>query len=456
MPELAHLLTLPEGKTLEFKRDLSSPEKVIRTIVAFANGAGGTLLIGVTDGSRHVVGVADPTQVEEKLANLISDRIAPRLVPELHLVPWRRTYVLELEVYPSSSRPHWVKSEGTDAGTYLRVGSTNRKADPAQIEELRRLVLGRSYDEEALPELNPEALDFRAASELFAPGRSLRRGDLRSLQLTTLHQRREVPTVGGVLLFGLNRHEVFPQAFIRAGCFQGPDKSQILDSAEIRSHPARAVEETLSFVQRNIRHAVAIRGTRRQETWEFPLVALREAIINALVHADYSQRNSPIRVAVLADRIEIDNPGGLPPGLTIEEIQRGVSKLRNRVIGRVFHELKLIEQWGSGVQRMTQACLAAGLPEPKLEEIGSGFRVTFQLASAAAPPVDDLNQNILRFLRQHPGMSTSQVAAHIGRTPRATRERLNQLVQQGSLVALGTSPNDPRRVFHPAKGSLGP
>jgi ATP-dependent DNA helicase RecG len=451
VPDLSHLLTLTEGKTLEFKRDLSSPDKVIRTIVAFANGAGGIVLIGVTDGSRHVVGVVDPTKVEEQLANLISDRIEPRLVPELRVVPWRRTYVVEVEVFPSSSRPHWVKAEGLAGGTYVRVGSTNRKADPAQVEELKRMVLGRSYDEEALPELNPEAIDFRAASELFAPMRTLKRVDLRSLQLTTLHQRREVPTVGGVLLFGVKRVEIFPQAFIRAGCFQGADKSQILDSAEIRSHPAQAVEEVLNFVKRNTRRAVEIHGAQNQEVWEFPLVAIREAVINALVHSDYSQRSSPIRIAVFADRIEIDNPGGLPPGLTIEEIHRGISKLRNRVIGRVFHELKLIEQWGSGVQRMTKTCLEAGLPEPKFEEIGSGFRVTFQLAAATSPKLDDINQRILNFIRQQPGVSTSQVATHIGRTPRATRDRLNHLVQLGSVVVMGTSPSDPRRVFHPAK-----
>jgi ATP-dependent DNA helicase RecG len=451
MPDLPHLLSLPEGKTLEFKRDLSSPDKVIRTIVAFANGAGGTLLIGVTDGSRNVVGVTDPTKVEEQLANLISDRIEPRLVPELRIIPWRRTYVLEVEAFPSSSRPHWVKAEGMANGTYVRVGSTNRKADSAQVEELKRMVLGRSYDEEAVQELNPEAIDFRAASELFAPVRKLHRGDLRSLQLTTTHQRREVPTVGGILLFGLNRREVFPQAFIRAGRFQGTDKSHILDSVEIHSYPAQAVEDALNFVKRNTRRAVEIRGAQNQEVWEFPIVAIREAVINALVHADYSQRSSPMRIAVFSDRIEIDNPGGLPPGLTIEEIHRGISKLRNRVIARVFHELKLIEQWGSGVQRMTKTCLEAGLPEPLFEEIGSGFRVTFQLTAVASQALDDINQRILTFIRTQAGVSTSQIATHIGRTTRATRDRLNHLLQLGLVVAVGTSPSDPRRVFHPLK-----
>ena len=99
--DLVELLKRPEGKTLEFKRDLSTPEGALRTIVAFANTAGGTLVLGVEDKSRHVRGLWDPLDLEERLANLISDLVAPRLVPELEILPWRRTQVLAVQVYPS-------------------------------------------------------------------------------------------------------------------------------------------------------------------------------------------------------------------------------------------------------------------------------------------------------------------------------------------------------------------
>ena len=99
--DLLALLKYPEGKTLEFKRDLSSPDGVLRAIVAFANTAGGTLLIGVEDRTRHVRGVQKPLETEERLANLISDNIQPRLAPELDILPWRRTHVLAVQVYPS-------------------------------------------------------------------------------------------------------------------------------------------------------------------------------------------------------------------------------------------------------------------------------------------------------------------------------------------------------------------
>lgn len=174
---------------------------------------------------------------------------------------------------------------------------------------------------------------------------------------------------------------------------------------------------------------------------------MREAVINALVHADYAQRGSPIRVAIFDNRIEIDNPGGLPPGLTLEEIRRGVSKLRNRVIGRVFHELGLIEQWGSGIQRMVGACVQAGLSEPLFEEIGSGFRVTIYSRAQVQPLLEKIDKAIMDYVRKVKEASTSQVAVHIGRTPRTARTRLNHLVDLGLLVPVSSSPRDPRRVY---------
>jgi ATP-dependent DNA helicase RecG len=225
-------------------------------------------------------------------------------------------------------------------------------------------------------------------------------------------------------------------------------KSLIIDSASITDFPALAVEKALQFVQRNTRRALEIKSVRHREVWEFPAVALREAVINAFVHADYAQGGSSLRLAVFSDRIEVENPGNLPPGLTIGDILRGVSKLRNRVIGRVFHELKLIEQWGSGIQRMINACQQAGLPKPEFEEIGSGFRVTFRRGLAAQPVRDELDQAIVEFLRRNPGATTSRIAARIKRTSRTTQSRLKNLLELGQIVALGSSATDPRKGYH--------
>jgi len=275
----------------------------------------------------------------------------------------------------------------------------------------------------------------------------LRKSDLRALQITAIYQNREVPTIGGFLLFGRDRRATFPDAYVQAGCFKGIDKSSIIDSAAIEGYLPLLVEDVLKFIKRNTRKAIRVQGTKHAESWEFPPAALREAVINALVHADYAQQGAPLRVAIFSNRIEIDNPGGLPPGLTLEEIRRGVSKLRNRVIGRVFHALGLIEQWGSGIQRMIGACEQAGLSEPVFEEIGSGFRVTIHSQAQVQPRLEELDRVIVDYIRKVKEASSSQVANHIQRTPRTARNRLNHLVDIGLLIPIGSSLRDPRRVY---------
>ena len=182
--DLTELLRHHEGKTLEFKRDLSSPGGLVRSAVAFANTSGGTILVGVEDGSRNVLGVADPLADEVRVASLIADRVSPQLVPDIELLRHRDRLVLAVRVHPSGRRPHYL-GDAPESGAYVRVGSTNRKADTELIDEMRRFALGQSFDEQPVPELGPEAIDFRAASESFAAFRKLAEGDLDVLGLCT-------------------------------------------------------------------------------------------------------------------------------------------------------------------------------------------------------------------------------------------------------------------------------
>ena len=449
---LIEVLQKPEGKTLEYKRDLSSPDGLLKTLVAFANTAGGILAIGIEDGTRRVTGVPNVLATEERLASIVADSIRPRLVPDIEVVSWRKTQVLVVQVYPSAARPHYLVRLGPEAGVFVRLGSTNRRADLAQIDEMRRFGQLETFDEQPIPELNSEALDFRAASELFAPVRKLAPSAFRNLRVTAKHQGREVPTVGGFLLFARNRFDRFRDAWLQAGRFAGEDRTRIVDSSEIRSYLPQAADQAIAFIQKHLSREAVITATRRVDRWTVPMVALREAIINAIVHADYAERGAPIRIAIFDDRIEVENPGILPLGLTIDDIRRGVSKLRNRVIGRVFHELGLIEQWGSGIQRMTAACEEAGLPVPVLEEIGTHFRLTLSTTRSGPIRVDDVDQEILHLLEDGRGRSTAEIAKTVSLSARATRTRLADLVKRGLVIEVGSGPQDPRRqYFRPEK-----
>jgi predicted HTH transcriptional regulator len=445
--KIATLIASHEGKTLEFKRDLSGRRNVLRTLCAFANTAGGTLVFGVED-SGAVTGVGDALAFEQQLANVVSDGIAPRIVPEIDIVSWRGMQLVTARVFPGPSRPYHLAALGPESGAYVRIGSTNRVADAELREELGRVVRGESYDELALSDLDVGAVDMASVAAAFASVRRIGSKEAQSLGIITFSGGRLVPTVGGALLFGANRLATFPEAWLQAGRFRGVTRTHIADSTDIVASMPDTVDRALAFVKRSMSLEMRIDGARRSEQWQFPLVAVREALINSVVHADYSQKGAPLRVAVYDDRLEIENPGMLVPGLTVDDVLSGVSRLRNRVIGRVFRELGLIEQWGSGVGRMIEACRDAGLPDPLLEEVGGRFRVTIFSRQTASPRLDDTNEAIVTALDRAPdGLSTAQVAETIDRSARTARTRLKELATLGLVVELGTSPNDPQRRY---------
>ncbi len=446
--KIEEILRQPEGKTLEYKRDLSSPAPALRTLVAFANAAGGRLIIGVEDTSRAVVGVKQPLDLEERIANLVADSIEPRLLPEIEIVPWRNLSVVVVTVHPSALRPHHLRSEGPGRGTYVRLGSTNRAADAALIAELSRRIGAAGFDEEPLADLDSEAIDFAAASQCFAERRPLRRKDLETLGLVRRYQGRTVPTTGGMLLFGRGRLGRFPDAHLQAGRFAGTDRAHLADRSELTDYPVLAIEQAVGFVERNTRLGMTVGRVRRRDLPAVPPAALREALVNAFAHADYAQRGAPIRVAVFDDRLEVENPGILLPGLTLDDLRDGVSRVRNRVVARVFKELGLVEQWGTGVQRMIAACAAAGIPAPEFAELGFRFRVTIRTERIAAPALDRVEDRIVTFIREGNGRSTAEIATRAGLSTRATQHRLAALAERGFIVVVGSGPRDPRRRWY--------
>jgi predicted HTH transcriptional regulator len=442
-------LRRPEGKTLEFKRDLSSPLPILKTLTAFANGAGGTLVIGVEDKTRDVVGVQDALDQEEKLANWIADGIEPKLAADIEICAWRSIQLLVVHVFPSVLRPHHIRKSGAEAGTYVRIGSTNRQADAPLIASLQRSVLATSFDEEPLPKLSSEALDFRVASELFAERRAMGPKEMESLGALARVQRRRVPTVGGLLLFGKAPVSTFPDAWLQCGRFAGDTKADIVDHTELRQPLPCLVEAGMDFVRKHAMRGMALDGARRVDRWSVPMDAVREALINALVHADYSLTGVPLRLCIFDTRIVVESPGFLLPGLTVEDMLEGVSRLRNRVLGRVFGELGLIEQWGSGIPRIVATCRKHGLAQPEFKEIATGFQVTLSLVQRdAGAEVSQTDRDVLDFIGSRPdGASTAEIAQHLEVTARAARSRMSALRSRGAVVVVGRGERDPKRRY---------
>ena len=133
--------------------------------------------------------------------------------------------------------------------------------------------------------------------------------------------------------------------------------------------------------------------------------------------------------------------------MTVEDIRQGISKLRNRAIGRVFQELGLIEQWGSGIQRMISSCRGAGTAEPLFEEIGMHFRVTLLFGGQSLPQLDEIDKAIMNLLSSGEGYSTGEIAGQMDRSARATRSRMISLIERGLVREIGTGPRDPKKKY---------
>jgi predicted HTH transcriptional regulator len=441
------LLARDEGKTLEFKENCRPLERIVRTAVAFANTAGGTLVIGVKDKTREVVGVSDPLMDEERLANAFAESIRPLLIPDIQIQAWRKCQLLVVTV-PHAVGPYFVRSEGAEAGVYVRLGSTNRAAGPELTAEIRRLARNTFFDEQPCSETSSEEVDFRAASEFFAAvSRPLTPAKRQSLGLVVGRGAREVPTQGAVLLFGKTRAQFFPSATIRCARFAGTDTARFLDQTEIDEYMPRAVDSTIAFIERHTRQAIEIGRVRRRDVPEYPVAVVREAVINALVHADYSLGGAGTKIAIFDDRIEITNPGLLPFGLTLEAALSGVSRLRNRVIGRTFRELRLIEQWGSGMGRMIGVCAASGIAAPRFEELGAHFRVTLFSQRVGEPRHPEWHTRLLDHLAQEGRISTQNAARLWNTSNRTALTRLRRLVEEDVLAEVGRGPKDPYRAY---------
>jgi predicted HTH transcriptional regulator len=384
-----------EGKTLEYKRDLSSPERLTRTLVAFANSAGGSVVIGVAD-DRSVLGVADPDGDEHRLSNLILNRVEPRLLPTIERLTVAGQTLLVARVHPATRPPHWVAAEGEDEGVYVRLGSSTVKADGPLRAEFRRRADGLVFDRLPNPRAAASGLDDAAIAAAF-PDRDPATAK-QVLGLVSEEQGRLVPTNGGVLLFGHGREWLFPDAWVQCARFRGVRRQDFDDQLILRVHLLDAVAKVDEFIRKHAFRAARFEGWKRQDEWSVPLDILRELTINALAHSDYSIPGGPIRVAFFDDRVEIESPGGLLPGLTVEMMRAGVSRVRNQVIARVFHEAGLIEQWGSGVPGIYAKAAERGLPEPEVVEFPGRLRFVVRTRHAefmaGRPPIPDRSTGI--------------------------------------------------------------
>jgi ATP-dependent DNA helicase RecG len=455
MLDIKDIASLPEGKTLEFKRDLSSMKPILKTLIAFANTAGGMLLIG-KDNDGTIVGIKDVYEAEEKLANAIADSIYPSLMPEIETTSFEGKALIVIRVSHWRG-PFYLKTQGPELGVYFRLGSTNRLAGPELIAELKRSISNTSFDQLPCPEISVSGLDMDRIKQSFSNvGRKINQKELETLGILVPYAGKLVCSNGGLILFGQDqlRERYFPNTKVRCARFQGTDKVDFIDQYDCEGTIVEAMKDVPNFIRRNTRLASKIEQIQRKDVPEYALIAIREVLTNALVHADYSIKGMNPRVAIFSNRLEIENAGMLPFGYTLDEFIAGVSHVRNKVIARVFRELHLMEEWGTGYRRITEACQSGGYQTPVWEEIGTAMRVIFQPHVAAQETFESLpsqklkelslrQQRILNFLHNKEPLSAKKIHKRLREqiSERSLRNDLLELKAQGLIKIMGSGPS---------------
>ncbi|MDX2440730.1 MAG: putative DNA binding domain-containing protein, partial [Desulfobacterales bacterium] len=283
MINIEKIIKSSEGKTLEFKRDISSLKPIMKTLVAFANTAGGILIIGREDDGT-IRGVSDALQVEESLASAISDSILPAMMPDIEIFSIKSRQLILLKIAHWRG-PFYLKSEGPEQGVYIRLGSTNRKAGPEILAEMNRLILGVSFDQMSCGETNEKSLKIEQVQSVFqAINKPVDKEKLETLGLIVSYAGKKVLSNGGVILFALEkyRNQYFPDARVSCARFRGTDKSDFIDRLDIEGSILDAIDSVPKFIMRNTRLYSKIETFRRKDIPAYSELAVREVLVNAL------------------------------------------------------------------------------------------------------------------------------------------------------------------------------
>ena len=376
-----------ESKNVEFKALLpDDSKKYIKTVVAYANTSGGKIIIGVDDITREIIGV-DPNSVfriMDKIANTVSDMCMPQIVPDITFHTIEGKCIVQVEIYPGQNRPYYIQKIGRENGTYIRVAGTSRPADEAILKDLEYQGAGKSFDELIHVETEYDekaALELCSAIEMhMAETREIPLNKVRKVTTTNLENWGILKKSGETYLptnaFVLLTDNTFRFAKIQCGLFKGENRAVFIDKREFGGPLYAQIEEAYQFVLKHINLGATINGILRKDKYELPPESIREAITNSVCHRSYLD-HSCVQVAVYDNRVEITSPGMLYGGLTVEQAIAGRSKIRNVCIAEIFSRMGIMEQWGTGFQRMIQGCREYGVQEPEFVDMGDFFRVNF-------------------------------------------------------------------------------
>ena len=462
--ELKKLVSNGESDTLEFKKSTGLLKAVFQTMSAFANHKGGTVLVGVLD-NGSLVGQEVTENTRQKITSELSKIEPPAQVDIAYVSINKIKKVIVFSVSVGAHAPYTY-----DGRAYYRELDSTIRMPQHRYEQLliARGQLNYTWESTLLNEYGINDLDHEEIHRTISIGEKMRRVPISALKVSVSEMLERldllkdgVLTRAALVLFG-KEHAVFSQCEIKMARFRGTDKlGDFIDSRHVQGNTFRLLEEVDSFLARHLPIASFFKKDQFERINKpiLPVLAVREALINALIHRDYAHTGASISLAIFDDRLEIWSYGALPKELTLNALKsKHSSVLRNKLIANIFYIRDLIETWGTGTNKMVDLCQKENIPEPIFEENTGGVSVLLRFkmpighhVSLAQESVGLRGQEILDILRvAAEPLSVHDVLLKIVTPPslRTVKADLSQLQKLGLVEQVGKARNTRWRLSH--------
>lgn len=436
-----HNMRFYENMDLEYKETYVSDIK--KEVIAFANTEGGVLYVGIQkDGT--VVGVTDADDIMLKIAGSLKDSIKPDVMPfvKIKAIEEDGKSIVEVVVEVGSSRPYYIYEKGLKpSGVYVRKGSSSQ---PLSEEGIRQMIVensGKSYE-------SCRSMEQDLTFESFFREMKKRNLEIGPVQMRNLHLITEdnLYTNLALLLSDQCEHS------IKVAIYQGCDKTIFRDRKEFEGSLLKQLNEVFEVIDFYNKTSASFHGLERIDKRDYPVEAIREALLNCIVHRDYSFSGSTL-INLYDDRIEFVSLGGLVQGISLEAIFMGVSQTRNPNLAAVFYRMKLIESYGTGIGKIQDMYLAE-VNQPRFDTATGVFRVilpncnekeplmirepsTYHVQKAAKSKPVDYRKEILRFVEEKGRITRKDAQEILGLKQTRAFEVLKQLCEENKLRTVG-------------------
>lgn len=466
--KLDEILSLKtETKNIEFKKATGGTNKIYEALSAFSNTEGGIIIFGIDESDNFkIVDVYDVQDLQTKICEQCKE-MEPEVRPVITPIKYNGTNIVSVEVpeIDYTLKPCYHKAKGQKKGSYIRIGNANEPMSEYEIysyDAFKRQICDgiRKIERATNKKIDSTKLDFYL-SQLKNNRPNLSKSTTQELLELNSFIIDNCPTLIYVLMFSIYPQAILPNLCINAVVVPGlqigdvtDSGARFIDNKKIEGTLTELIDESINFVRKNMTYTTVINNVTgtRNDIPEYPIAAIRETILNAVVHRDYSfhTENMPIQICMFKDRIEITNPGGLYGRLTIDDLGKIQPDTRNPNIAKALELLKVTENRYSGIPTIKKSMKEAGLPDPIfINERGSFKVVLYNSKSIENEKDTDPFNAILNFCIEPRSLAEIQVYLGFKSTSYVRQNFVKPLIQQGALLL--TIPNKPGSKYQKYK-----